>query len=102
MSSDQTPRHIGSAASDGDPLGTVLLDGLDHAPRTVVGVEFASAEPALVVHAVGNLLALTRAFGMAACGLPAEYLTLVPELPWADVHRCLRCGYCDAEQPADG
>lgn len=52
-----------------------------------MGVEFAHGEATMTAHALGNLREFTRRFGMAACGLPAEYLTLVPELPWEEVGR---------------
>ena len=67
----------------------------------IVGVEADRAEPTLVAHAVPDLRVLTPWLGVASCGLPVEYLTLVPELVWAEVDSRIRCPHCGAAGPSD-
>lgn len=62
----------------------------------IVGVEVEPAESTIEAHAVLDLRGLTPWLGMSSCGVPAEYLTLVPDLAWAEVDGRLRCPHCDS------
>ena len=62
----------------------------------IVAVEAVQDVP-LCAHAVPDLGALTGRYGAALCGVPADLLTLAPDMAWLEVALLLRCRHCQAE-----
>ena len=45
-------------------------------------------------HAVPDIGSSTPLFGVALCGIPADYLAVIPNMTWEQVDPGRRCAHC--------
>ena len=68
---------------------------------TIVVAADTDSEARLLAHALPDLGEVTH-HGTALCGIPAEYLTIVPGMAWEQVAPASRCQHCQQEWLAAG
>ena len=66
-------------------------------PSEVVAVQQAGDGAPVTAHAISASMARLGDHGVARCGFPVEYLTVVPVLTWTQVRDDHRCQHCAAD-----